>query len=76
MVVVSVIITMLNCVPFSLLFIENYNRVWGVLPLVDRECHHSILLLVERNVHQIGMPPLVERDCHHWMFPLVDTNLH
>ena len=44
--------------------------------IVDRECHHWMIPLVEVNVHQVGMLPLVERECHHWMLPLVERNVH
>ena len=46
------------------------------IPLVDRECSHWMIPLVEKNVHQVGMLPLVERECHHWMLPLVERNVH
>ena len=48
----------------------------GILPLVERECHHWTIPLVERNVYQVGMLPLVERECHQWMLPLVERNVH
>ena len=47
-----------------------------MLPLIERECHHWMLPLVEIHVHQVGMLPLVERDCHHCMIPLVERNVH
>ena len=47
-----------------------------MIPLVDRECSHWMIPLVEKNVHQVGMLPLVERECHHWMLPFLEINVH
>ena len=47
-----------------------------MISLVEREFHHRMIPLVERNLHQVGMPLLVERDFHHWMLPLVERNVH
>ena len=47
-----------------------------MIPIVERECHHWMLPIVERNVHQVGMLPLVERKCNHWMLTLVEINVH
>ena len=48
----------------------------GIIPLLERECHHGMITLVERNVYQVEMPLLVERECHHWIIPLVEINVH
>ena len=47
-----------------------------MLSLVERECQHWTLNLVERNMHQVGMLPLVETDCHHWIIPLLERDVH
>ena len=44
--------------------------------IVERECHHWMIPLVELIMHQVGMLPLVERYFHHWMIPLEERNLH
>ena len=47
-----------------------------MLPLAEREFHHWMLPLVERNVYQVGILSRVERDFHHRMLPLVERNVH
>ena len=55
---------------------EKITTGFGMLPLVDRECYHWILPLVEINVHHIEMLPLDEREYHHYILPLVERNMH
>ena len=62
--------------PFIPLDQRELSQDLGIIPLLERECHHGMITLVERNVYQVEMPLLVERECHHWIIPLVEINVH
>ena len=47
-----------------------------MLPLVEKNCHHWMLSIVEKNMHQVGMLYIVDRECHSCMLHLVHINLH